>query len=689
MLNFQASPSSLFNPYYSPALKPVLDELVARLHRTFPNYHLQRKATLEAIQFVLNANVLNIHDLKQNPERFFFTFELLGLAGGGSFATALGVQYLLAGGSLLNLASPELCARYLPDIAKGNLWGCLAMTEVGHGSNVKGIETTARYEPESDQLIIDNFNWVYQNKKLQYWDDAQARHHSLTARKCWIGNSGYAHIGVVIAQLFVPHEGEWVHKGPHAFLVPMRNIVTNEPNMGVSVEDMGEKMGLNGVYNGLIRFQNVRIPRDNLMMHNIVSLSNQGVHQKLVAAPMLSLYSSIQYGRTFIAATSHSLINVNVSILMQMRDSRRLSPNAETLAKWIARTYGLHFAKKHLFQALKQGGNDTLATGMKVLTTEYAHKLLDEMRYYYTSAHSLPVLGHNLESVFKDWVASCTYEGDNPVIAQKVPGDLLISLMMMTKGFNLARDVPILWKMFNQMRPRFWGETPLLEHMQQGCWYLVLALSLKLQSGYDKALSKEEKEAHQARIWNDCQIFIIKMAHLWTALSVLEIFFQETSSHADERMRDLAEYMATCVYQEEFVQAFFHSDALKEQYAFQGTDKLTTLLKYCLSKVDGFVPTQASFKRLKQQQSECLQRLVPHFNDFEKELVGQSDFVALVRKRLFTQPENDVDIDGLMEGMRHLTVWHDFKRGAAVSESATEALFLSEPADTVHQRARL
>jgi hypothetical protein len=42
-----------------------------------------------------------------------------------------------------------------------------------------------------------------------------------------------------------------------------------------------------------------------------------------------------------------------------------------------------------------------------------------------------------------------------------------------------------------------------------------------------------------------------------------------------------------------------------------------------------------------------------------------------------------------MEGMRHLTVWHDFKRGAAVSESATEALFLSEPADTVHQRARL
>ena len=52
--------------------------------------------------------------------------------------------------------------------------------------------------------------------------------------------------------------------GIHAFLVRIRDDELNVmPN--VRVEDMGHKMGLNGVDNAKLLFDNVRIPRENLL----------------------------------------------------------------------------------------------------------------------------------------------------------------------------------------------------------------------------------------------------------------------------------------------------------------------------------------------------------------------------------------------------------------------------------------
>ena len=55
-----------------------------------------------------------------------------------------------------------------------------------------------------------------------------------------------------------------VNEGIHAVLVPIRddnlNIVPD-----VLVEDMGHKMGLNGVDNAKLTFNNVRVPKDNLL----------------------------------------------------------------------------------------------------------------------------------------------------------------------------------------------------------------------------------------------------------------------------------------------------------------------------------------------------------------------------------------------------------------------------------------
>lgn len=115
------------------------------------------------------------------------------------------------------------------------------MTELGHGSNVSDIETTAHFDSTTDEFIIHT--------------------PTETAQKFWIGGAAEdARITVTFAQLNVDGKNQ----GVHAFLVELRDASGNlKP--GVRIKDNGPKLGLNGVDNGRIWFNNVRIPRANLL----------------------------------------------------------------------------------------------------------------------------------------------------------------------------------------------------------------------------------------------------------------------------------------------------------------------------------------------------------------------------------------------------------------------------------------
>lgn len=54
------------------------------------------------------------------------------------------------------------------------------------------------------------------------------------------------------------------HEGIHVFLVRIRKEDKSVSD-GVFIEDMGHKLGLNGVDNARIGFNNVRIPRTNIL----------------------------------------------------------------------------------------------------------------------------------------------------------------------------------------------------------------------------------------------------------------------------------------------------------------------------------------------------------------------------------------------------------------------------------------
>ncbi|CAN0306441.1 unnamed protein product, partial [Hapterophycus canaliculatus] len=122
--------------------------------------------------------------------------------------------------------------------------GCYAQTELGHGSNIRALETTATFVRETDEFEIHS--------------------PSITATKWWPGTMGRtANHAMVIAQLVI--DGK--QHGIHNFIVPIRGD-DHCPLPGVRVGDIGPKIGFNTMDNGFCSFDRVRIPRDNMAMRH-------------------------------------------------------------------------------------------------------------------------------------------------------------------------------------------------------------------------------------------------------------------------------------------------------------------------------------------------------------------------------------------------------------------------------------
>lgn len=162
------------------------------------------------------------------------------------------------------------------------------MTEVGHGSNVQGVRTTATYDPETQEFILNTP------------DDLAA--------KFWIGNlAKTATIGVVIAQLIVGNK----NCGVHLFLAKLRDKETHTPCPGIVIGDCGPKAGMHGIDNGICWFQNYRIPREN-MLNRVSNVSPEGNFTSIVASKSKRFgmqMSGLSSGRVGLSVCGATLMN--------------------------------------------------------------------------------------------------------------------------------------------------------------------------------------------------------------------------------------------------------------------------------------------------------------------------------------------------------------------------------------------
>lgn len=353
--------------------------------------------------------------------------EMIGHGDLSVFVKA-GVQFGLFGGAIANLGTERHHREYLPAMADLSLPGCFAMTETGHGSDVQSILTTATYDPETDELVVHS--------------------PSPAARKDYIGGAARdARLAAVFAQLVV---GEEQH-GVHCVLVPLRDE-SGQPMPGVTIGDCGTKLGLKGVDNGRLMFDQVRVPRANLL-NKYGDIDDQGRYSSPIESVnrrFFTMLGTLVRGRVTVAAGAGAATRSALTLAVRygLQRTQFTYPDGEhevvvmdyrahqrKLLPRLARSYALALAQNALTGKLadistgeitdesSQRELEARAAGLKAITTEHANDTIQACREACGGAGYMAL--NRFADLKADTDVFATFEGDNTVLLQLLAKGML------------------------------------------------------------------------------------------------------------------------------------------------------------------------------------------------------------------------------------------------------------------------
>lgn len=366
-----------------------------------------------------------------------------------SLLVKAGVQWGLFGGAVQVLGTERHHEQYLRKIIDGELLGCFAMTESGHGSDVQHLHTTATYDAAAGEFVVHT---PYPQ-----------------ARKEYIGNAARdGRMTVVFAQLVTGDE----KPGVHAFLVPLRDSDGN-PLPGVTIGDDGRKAGLNGVDNGRLTFDHVRIPRENLL-NRFADVAPDGTYSSSIeneTARFFTMLGTLVRGRISVAGGAGGAAQKALALAVRFGERRRQFADPATgeeiavldylahqqkLLPALATTYALHFTQDDLVKrmhdiqapgagpvgAREQRTLEQSAAGIKAIATWHATHTIQTCR---EACGGAGYLEENLLPALKaDTDVFTTFEGDNTVLLQLLTKELLSDYGRTIKKGNPLEIAPLL-----------------------------------------------------------------------------------------------------------------------------------------------------------------------------------------------------------------------------------------------------
>ncbi|GLP74786.1 acyl-CoA oxidase [Mycobacterium antarcticum] len=361
-----------------------------------------------------------------------------------SLMVKAGVQWGLFGGAIENLGTERHHQAYVKKLIDLELLGCFAMTETGHGSDVQALETTATYDPDTQEFVIDS--------------------PTPSSRKDYIGGAANtARVAAVFAQLITNGEGH----GVHCLVVPIRDDEGNDLP-GVTTSDCQYKGGLPGVDNGRIQFDDVRVPRENLL-NKYADVAEDGTYSSPIenqGRRFFTMLGTLIRGRVTVGGSAGAAARVALDIATRYALQRRQfeAPGAEDevlimdylvhqrrLFPLIAKSYALQFAQNELVakchelqtaddpDAEEQRELESRAAGLKAAHTWHATRAIQEAREACGGAGYLAE--NRLIALKADTDVFTTFEGDNHVLTQLVAKELLTAYADDVKGMSPAQWV--------------------------------------------------------------------------------------------------------------------------------------------------------------------------------------------------------------------------------------------------------
>uniref|UniRef100_A0ACD5XZ15 Uncharacterized protein n=1 Tax=Avena sativa TaxID=4498 RepID=A0ACD5XZ15_AVESA len=502
---------------------------------------------------VRDAGLRPLSLMVADPAQYFALMEAIG-AFDFSLAIRLGAHYSLWGGSVINLGTKKHIEKYFDKIDNLEYPGCFAMTELHHGSNVQAIQTTATFDPVTDEFIIDTPN------------DG--------AIKWWIGLAYLqAKLATVFARLILPLEGEGeggepADMGIHAFIVPIRDLETHVVLPGIEIHDCGQKIGLNGVDTGALKFCSVRIPRDNLL-NRFGDVARDGKYTSslpTINRRFAATLGELVGGRAGLAFSSVGVLKTAVTIavryaLLRQQFGPRRQPeisildyqsHQHKLMPMLASAYAFHFARVHLvdkYSEMKKTSDEdliadvhVLASGLKSYITSYISKSISICRescggHGYAAVNRFGVL-RNDHDIFQ------TFEGDNTVLLQQVARHLLKQYEEKFKGgtlsvtWNYLRDsMSAYLSRPNIVTARLEGE----DHLRDPNFQLnaFRYRTSRLLRSVAVRLLKHMKILGGFGAWNKCLNHLIALAESHIESVILVRFIEAVRSCPDEKTREV------------------------------------------------------------------------------------------------------------------------------------------------------
>ena len=342
------------------------------------------------------------------------------------------------------LGSDEQIKKHWDDIKAYKIIGCYAQTEMGTGSNVQGLQTTATYDETTEEFIINS--------------------PTITAAKFWPGDLGkMANYACVFAKLIIKGESY----GIHSFLMRIRDD-THTPLRGIEIGDIGPKYGYHLKDNGYMIFDNVRIPRSSILS-KYVSVTKEGVIE-LKGDPRVA-YATMLYIRVTLMTLNWMVLFITLAevfryalkrsqfkTISNSKEERKILQYQVTQTKlvpFLAFAYANTFTDQlcyafynKMMERIKEsdfkimGDLHILASALK------AHFMQEALDGLFVMREILGANGFSLMGAIPGWIESwspnVTLEGDGFVLYQQTTKRLIKLLPSRTdKQIGQSRRPPV------------------------------------------------------------------------------------------------------------------------------------------------------------------------------------------------------------------------------------------------------